>query len=103
MAYHMPHGVANLSNFIANTAAEDNSLNYAAILDTAADIARAMMHLHKNQVRQALECQNAGCACTTHCSACCTVTQGLVVDASGQAPRRQIPQPRDMSGLGALL
>ncbi|WIA39118.1 hypothetical protein OEZ86_005253 [Tetradesmus obliquus] len=30
--------------------AEDNSLNYAAILDTAADIARAMMHLHKNQV-----------------------------------------------------
>jgi hypothetical protein len=31
--------------------AEDNSLNYAAILDTAADIARAMMHLHKNQVR----------------------------------------------------
>jgi hypothetical protein len=30
---------------------EDNSLNYTAILDTAADIARAMMHLHKNQVR----------------------------------------------------
>jgi hypothetical protein len=35
----------------AAAAAEDNSLNYAAILDTAADIARAMMHLHKNQVR----------------------------------------------------
>ncbi|KAI8468110.1 MAG: kinase-like domain-containing protein [Monoraphidium minutum] len=30
--------------------AEDNSLNYAAILDTAADIARAMVHLHKNNV-----------------------------------------------------
>lgn len=28
----------------------DNSLNYAAILDTAADVARAMMHLHKNNV-----------------------------------------------------
>jgi len=31
--------------------AEDNSLNFAAILDTAADVARAMLHLHKNQVR----------------------------------------------------
>jgi hypothetical protein len=30
--------------------ADDNSLNYAAILDTAADVARAMLHLHKNQV-----------------------------------------------------
>lgn len=26
------------------------SLNYAAILDTAADVAKAMMHLHCNQV-----------------------------------------------------
>ena len=31
---------------------EDGSLNYAAVLDTAADIARAMMHLHKQQVRR---------------------------------------------------
>lgn len=30
--------------------ASDNSLNFAAILDTAADIARAMLHLHKNSV-----------------------------------------------------
>lgn len=30
--------------------AEDNSLNYAAILDTAADVAKAMLHLHKNHV-----------------------------------------------------
>lgn len=27
------------------------SLNYAAILDTAADVAKAMLHLHCNQVR----------------------------------------------------
>jgi serine/threonine protein kinase len=30
--------------------AQDNSLNYAAILDTAADVAKAMLHLHKNHV-----------------------------------------------------
>lgn len=29
---------------------EDNSLNYAAILDTAADVAKAMLHLHRHQV-----------------------------------------------------
>lgn len=30
----------------------DGSLNYAAILDTAADVAKAMLHLHCNQVRE---------------------------------------------------
>lgn len=33
--------------------AQDNSLNYAAILDTAADVAKAMLHLHKNHVSAA--------------------------------------------------
>ncbi|KIY99809.1 Serine/threonine-protein kinase PAK 7 [Monoraphidium neglectum] len=28
----------------------DNALNYAAILDTAADVARALLHLHRHQV-----------------------------------------------------
>lgn len=28
----------------------NGSLNYAAILDTAADVAKAMLHLHCNQV-----------------------------------------------------
>jgi hypothetical protein len=29
----------------------DGSINYPAVLDTAADIARAMAHLHRQQVR----------------------------------------------------
>lgn len=33
--------------------AVDNSLNYAAILETAADVAKAMLHLHRHQVRPA--------------------------------------------------
>ena len=32
-------------------ASDDNSLNYAAILETAADVAKAMMHLHSYGVR----------------------------------------------------
>jgi hypothetical protein len=28
----------------------DNKLNYGAILDTAADVAKAMLHLHRHQV-----------------------------------------------------
>ena len=32
-------------------AAEGGGLNYAAVLDTAADIARAMLHLHSQQAR----------------------------------------------------
>ncbi len=44
--------------------AEDNSLNYAAILDTAADVAKAMLHLHKNNV-----------------SACCVAGKAQIADA----------------------
>lgn len=29
----------------------DNALNYAAILETAADVAKALLHLHRHQVR----------------------------------------------------
>jgi hypothetical protein len=35
-------------------ATDDNSLNLPAILDTAIDVARAMLHLHRNQVCAAL-------------------------------------------------
>ncbi|KIY95632.1 hypothetical protein MNEG_12331, partial [Monoraphidium neglectum] len=35
---------------VAPEASADGTLNYAAVLDTAADIARAMLHLHKQQV-----------------------------------------------------
>lgn len=44
-------GRLNAAACCCDSPADDNSLNYAAILDTAADIARAMLHLHKNQVR----------------------------------------------------
>jgi serine/threonine protein kinase len=37
------------------------SLNYAAILDTAADVAKAMLHLHCNQVGTA---KHTGHICT---------------------------------------
>jgi serine/threonine protein kinase len=38
------------------------SLNYAAILDTAADVAKAMLHLHCHQVGLSLLCRLAAAA-----------------------------------------
>jgi len=42
---HPPHTHAR-----APPPTADNALNYAAILDTAADVAKAMLHLHRHQV-----------------------------------------------------
>lgn len=49
------------------------SLNYAAILDTAADVAKAMLHLHCNQVGKGWRvCGSAGSS--PHCNACAALS-----------------------------